>query len=233
MFDLAMSLGGNCQTRYNISRTLYLRREGNLDGFRLGENANTANDYGSFFFDWSISPATSVTKIIERDFTDCLSLENLRIETTPSGKFAIRDTHTGCLYPHIIPNADTENDYYHNLLTRFSVISSKYRHLAQKTKATLKDAKLAKLLVVNGHNNLAEILNLYHAISAYAVNFSFLYAHAGAQNDNTKALQDAGIIVHPIAKAPYPGDFNSWDEALSGVELKDPNQTSEARSTDT
>lgn len=37
IFEIAISLGANCQSRYNISRVLYMRAKGTEDGFFVGE----------------------------------------------------------------------------------------------------------------------------------------------------------------------------------------------------
>ena len=55
-FDIAISVGSNCQSRFNISRVLFSRHSDDKKLFSLQDPFVKSIDFGSFFFDWSVTP---------------------------------------------------------------------------------------------------------------------------------------------------------------------------------
>lgn len=219
-FDIAISLGMNCQSRYNILRTIYLRENNSLDGFVLGVGVKSPNDYGTFFFDWCITPISSLIFILENEFSNVLEYNNLEI------KAGVLDKETGCLYPHFIPGISSNELTEDILYNEYPVISKKYQYLIQKTLLEMKSQN-RKLYVLNGNQKNEDIFRLVSVLKKYSTNFMLLYApyknkpnYDELQKDFlTESLNFDKLLVRPIDHAPYPGNFSSWDEAFSGIDF--------------
>lgn len=54
-FDVAISLGCNCQSRYHISRILFNRRNKFNNNFKCNEFINVDYDFGTFLWDWQVN----------------------------------------------------------------------------------------------------------------------------------------------------------------------------------
>ena len=225
-FDIAISLGNSCQSRYNISRTLYLRARGRDDGFSIGENRKSflVPDYGSFFFDWSVTPIRSVIAILNSNFKNVLELENLQINTLPNGLQTILDQATGCSYPHTFPQTEVGNCTPIILSESYGQIKEKYEYVVKKTIEVLSSDKHL-LFVLNGNHSDEAVLEVCDAIELYTEKYQLLYtpwSNWPIYGENSTLKKDSRLIIRPIKHEPYPGDFRSWDKAFDGIDLKFP-----------
>ncbi|MAA72657.1 MAG: hypothetical protein CL679_13130 [Bermanella sp.] len=218
-FDIAISVGSNCQSRYNISRVLFSRYSDDKKSFSLQDPLVKSRDFGSFFFDWSVTPVHSSKQILCRDFKDVLELENLKIASLNDGTQTIIDTASGCSYPHTFPKTQTGECTTDLLEEAYPKVRDKYDYIIHKTKEVFRSEKKI-LCVLTGNHADNDVIELCDIIEKLTSNFSLLYTpwenKTGFDEvDNTNF--DSRIIKRPIKHAPYPGDFNSWKSAFNGI----------------
>ncbi|MGQ8366925.1 DUF1796 family putative cysteine peptidase [Glaciecola sp. 1036] len=219
-FDKAVSLGLNCQCRYNISRILLNRTKLKKD------NVSTKDpyDYGTHFFDWSVSPLDSVIKILNSDFQNTFMLENLKLVPLNENEQTVLDQGSGCEYPHIFEKTKFGNCSRKDLERDFEKAKQKIDPLVDKTKALLSSNERA-LFVVTGNSKAQDLLNLNSAIENYR-DSNYMILHTTWKNkfgfEDSFRVENERFIVKPITHTPYPGDFNSWDEAFSDIDLELP-----------
>lgn len=223
MFDIAISLGKTCQSRYNISRTLYKNKYGNDDGFYVNDKNN--KDYGTFFFDWNITPINSVVSILRNQFSGVLEIENLCIKKLNNGKQTVLDDRYGCSYPHAFPETREGNCTYESLRKSYGAVKEKYNYLIEKTVNTLLSNQVI-LFVLTGNHAEEEVLELCIALEFYTSNYKILFTPWNNKSEYLENYQtlsnDERFIVRPIVHSPYPGNLASWDEAFDGVKLRAP-----------
>lgn len=223
-FDLAISLGSACQTRYNISRTYYRTKFGTYAGFDSKSPPAEKFDYGSFYFDWSISPIDSVIAILQDRFSGDFRLEDLSIFEQAGGSKSVLNLRNKCQYPHLLEGFD-KKICQESLDENFSAIKEKYRYLADKTLQAMNSSKRI-LFVLNGNHARRSLENLEEALQGYPCKSAILYLPVKGRPEfstDQQALLDSSIwIVRPVLHKPYPGDLNSWASAFEEIQLITP-----------
>lgn len=223
-FEIAMSLGTNCQCRYHISRILYIRANGSDDKFFIGPRRKEVVDYGSFFFDWSFTQIKSTISILTNNFESALELENLQIVTSHNGKQTILDSKTGCRYPHTFPKTKV-GEYTSELLCQsHGPIKQKYDYIIKKTQTVLKSDKNI-LFVLTGNHSRKDVLEVCKAIELHKKDYKLLYTpwmnKPGYILDPVLA-EDERVIIRPIIHEQYPGNCQSWEKAFENLDLRIP-----------
>ncbi len=225
IFDIALSIGMDCQCRYNISRTLYIQANGNDDQFFIGRNRKNVVDYGSFFFDWNRTPIRSAISILSSRFEGVLELPNLHINELPNGNQTVIDKETGCSYRHIFSKTQSGTCTSNDIYKEYEAIKQKYDYVKKKTLDVLTSEKNI-LFVLTGNHPHYDVLELCDVLSEFTENYMLLYTpwkNKYGYKKQSLLDQDLRIIISPILHAPYPGDFKSWDHAFKDIHLKTPN----------
>lgn len=229
VFDIAISLGATCQSRYHISRTLWEQyyKGKQTEKFKVQMNRRSNYDYGTYFFDWIISPPESVTKVLREKFSRFLNYEDLRFELMENGIKAVKDLHTGLMYIHCFEGCINGDIDYKSLKQQIFTVKKKYTYLRQKT-LSLFAQKIKILFVRFGTITIKEIEELIDIFdNKYKIeNYNILYMPWKNRNsfpdDDTYFLEKEKIIYKPINWKPYPGCANSWDRAFENIILQTP-----------
>lgn len=224
-FDMAVSIGTNCQSRYHISRQLYLRQHGTCEGFVLGGHKNTCNDYGTHFFDWCVARIEGVIQVLKSDFDQVLLLENLEIIPLSKANNTVRDRHTGICYPHLFPfelkgeRKEQINDQA--LSAHYVKEKEKYEYLVMKTRRLFTDPGNI-LFVLCGAVSDAHLEELIAVIEGRKSDFAILYVewlngkHAKLGEHLRKHPR---ILYRQVVNDPYPGNKPGWERVFEGIEL--------------
>jgi len=226
MYKYVISLGTNCQSRFNISKYIYEKKEKTVDGFYLGENRKNVNDYGTFFFDWSISPIKGIISVFKNDFFELLQLENLSIREEAPGKQSVIDLKSNLIYPHSFPETNEGTLTPEKLIEYYPQVKSKYDYIINKTKNVI-FSESSKLLVANGNEPTENIVELAELLNNKLNNHTFLYIQNSDRyyyNPNLQAaLKDIpNTIVYDMEYEKYPGNYTSWRNILSKFEFELP-----------
>lgn len=244
-FDVVISLGFNCNTRYQISRILYKRQFQESDGFFVGvreRNGVEFRDFGAFFFDWLITSFDSLFYILESDFSDVFLRENLEIIETHDWP-ALKDRKTGVEYLHFLPweEHDTLNECVLN--ERYFNEKLKVDYLINKTRNLL-DGKYKVLFVYFGLASSSSIIKLLKILDGRVDDYHVLYL---AFTDNTIKFEKlrsyctyvkvmllklisnrffnflsvnlAKLTIKPVSYTGYPGDERVWDNAFKNIRI--------------
>lgn len=218
-FDLAISIGINCQCRYNISRTLYRNAFGSDKGFRIGSKLLAEIDYGSFFFDWSVTPIHSAISVFENAFEGVLKCDNLQLRELADGTQTVVDVASGCEYPHTFPKTNVGKCSYELINSSFEEVSKKYMYVADKTLQAL-HSNAQILFVLTGNHASGDLCDV---LSRYTCNFQVLYTPwENMPGFSGMPIQNPKVIQRPIQYAKYPGNLESWNIALHGIKLQRP-----------
>lgn len=216
-FNKAISIGSNCQSRFNISRTLLNRTQ------RLNKGITKNYDYGSYFFDWSVTPIKSCINILQNEFQDILMWDNLEIIQLNEKEQTVLDKATGCTYPHSFPNTQIGKCNYQLLKDSYPEVKKKMDYLIEKTKKTIcSDMNL--LFVLTGNHAVLDLKNLGRTIDNYrnSENYKILYTpwvNKVNFDESLNIKEDKRFIVRPITHEVYPGHFPSWDDAFNDIKL--------------
>ncbi len=218
-FDIAISVGSNCQSRFNISRVLFSRHSDDKKLFSLQDPFVKSIDFGSFFFDWSVTPINSSKQILSQNFEGVLELKNLKISNLNDGSQTIIDTASGCSYPHTFPKTQVGECTTEILEKAYPKVRDKYDYVINKTKEALSSDKKI-LCVLTGNHADHDVIELCDIIEQLTSNFSLLYTpweNRQGFNEIDNTNYDSRIIKRPIKHEPYPGDFNSWEKAFHEI----------------
>lgn len=223
-FDTAISLGSDCQSRYNLSRAIFNQKFGTYDGFNQKNSQIKNFDFGTYYFDWNISPIGSVIRILKNRFSEGFSLEKLEIFDLPNGSKSIINTQTGCMYPHLLQSYG--QDISHESLEKyFPEIDNKYRYLANKTLAAL-ESKKNILFVLHGNHSADRLNELVATLNEFSCDFKILLTPVSDSNnyspETPTKLTDSNWIIKPIVHKPYPGDLLSWAKAFRDINFSLP-----------
>jgi hypothetical protein len=225
-FDIAISLGACCQPRYHISRILHVARHGNDSDFRIDEQSRTSGDYGSHFFDWSVTPTQGLLKVLSSDFSGVLRLANLRIKRLNDGKQTVLDEATGQRYPHTFSGTGTGSLTEQALEMQYAEVKAKYDYLVAKTRGLL-DSNRRILFVRCGFVGDRALAKLLALLGARVADFSLLYVPwTRALKENDPSVMDNRVIHRPSEHAPYPGSCAAWTRAFEGISLSPPSSAS-------
>lgn len=221
-FDIAVSLGASCQPRYHISRLLHVARHGDDSDFRVDEHGRTSEDYGSHFFDWSITPTKGLLKVLGSDFSGVMQLANLRIERLEDGIQTVLDEATRQRYPHTFKGTDTGSLTEQGLAIQYPEVKAKFDYLVDKTRRLL-DSRRRILFVRCGFVPDASLAKLLALLGARVADFSLLYVPwTRTPKTNDPSVMDSRVIHRPSEYAPYPGSSASWTRAFEGITLAPP-----------
>jgi hypothetical protein len=221
-FDIAISLGANCQPRYHIARHLHVAKHGNDTDFRIDEHGQTSEDYGSHFFDWSVTPTQGLLKVLRSDFSGVMQLANLRIRRLDGGIQTVLDEATGQKYPHTFKGTQTGSLTRQDLEFQYPQVKAKFDHVVGKTRRLL-DSGRRILFVRCGFLPDSLLLKLLALLGARVTDFSLLYVPwSPSPKMNDLSVMDARVIHRPGERAPYPGSCAAWTKAFEGISLAPP-----------
>ncbi|MGB7401728.1 MAG: hypothetical protein WA916_04075 [Arcobacter sp.] len=223
-FDVAISIGFNCQSRYHISRIMFNRnKKQTTNNFKCNENHNLDYDYGTFLWDWQVNPLSTIINVLNNEFENVFNLGNLEI--IEKGEFqCVLDKATGSLHYHTFSKQSTKNLTYDDLKKEFPKIKEKSDYLVQKTYSVIKSNKKI-LFVLTGCHKLSDIKLLVESLEKYTINFKILYTpwknHSLYSHYNSYDIlkNNTKIILHPIRYEKYPGCSKDWDEAFQNIEF--------------
>jgi hypothetical protein len=221
-FDIAVSLGATCQPRYHISRLLHVAKHGSDADFRIDENGGTSQDYGSHFFDWSVTPTKGLLRVLGSDFRGVMRLANLRILQLDEGKQTVLDEATGQRYPHTFKGTQTGSLTAQELAIQYPDVKAKFDYVVDKTRRLL-DSKRRILFVRCGFVPDASLAKLLALLGARVADFSLLYVPwSRTAEENDPSVMDRRVIHRPSEHAPYPGSSAAWTRAFEGISLAPP-----------
>ena len=228
IFDLAISLGINCQCRYHIARQLYARAHSSTKGFTMDELNITGkdSDYGSFFFDWSVSPLASVIKLLNNGFDQVLQRKNLTIKAIDSDANTVVDTFTNFEYPHTFTHKLGKITHTEAMIDKhYPQVKEKYTYLKNKTLTALHSNKNLLFVLLADSPDYERLLQLSKALEQYTSRYKILYApikNSAKFHVNDEIANDSRFLVRPIRYQEYPGDNASWADAFTGLNLLPP-----------
>ncbi len=221
-FDIAISLGVNCQVRYAISRILWQRSGYEEEDFFIWEGVGNRVDYGTHYFDWCNSNAEGLLKTLKNDDPENLfNIKNLSIEDEYDGSQNIIDGFNNFIYPHIFPGCKKGTLTYENIKNEDEAFS-KITYLIKKTERVFASNKNI-LFVRHGRLTDAQLEELFDILKSKVKNFSLMYS----PNEDTRGkfnfselLDHPQIIFRPIpSDTNYPADMAPWEEAFKDIEL--------------
>jgi hypothetical protein len=163
-FDIALSIGYNCQPRYQITRIVEGRVSAGI-GLAPGSARPMARrGYGTHFWDWSITPIQGAVRTLREGFGRTFLRENLTIEPGPTeaSQNSVVDAYTGFKYLHEFTRSDgriTEEA----IEREYPVVRAKFLQLATKTTALL-DSRKRILFVRYGPSRPSEVQELLDAL---------------------------------------------------------------------
>ncbi|GAB2191913.1 hypothetical protein MAH1_35220 [Sessilibacter sp. MAH1] len=223
MYDVALSLGTDCQTRYNISKYIYLKNGGASSEFLLTEKRKNVSDYGSFFFDWCVSTLEGVCRVLEGDFSNVLLLENLFIEETSHGTQHVVDKYTGFQYPHSFPGSQDNKLTYDILTEHYPLFLEKTAYIINKTRSVLNSSK-RKLLICRSNDSCEVVENFLNLICSNYSNFHLVYINSSKEDSFLSLLDKYHCVdLYQMTRQKYPGCYEDWENILSNYELTLPN----------
>ena len=212
-FDIIISLGINCDTRYQISRILWKRKFGTDKNFQINKQ-----DYGTHFFDSCITPIGGLITILQNNFKGALEQDKLKTKKLDNGSMTVVDLFTGIEYPHEFDLKDGSNKT-ELIKNHYSEFRKKYDYLANKMRNLFNSDKTI-LFVRCGpvdDNNLNILVNCLNEITD---DYRLLYLPwcNRYQIDNCQSvLKRKEIIYDTIKHEEYPGDNASWDLAFERI----------------
>ncbi|AEA98904.1 hypothetical protein [Alteromonas mediterranea] len=217
-FQVALSLGTNCQSRYNISKAVYERQGKNPSELVLGENRKNVEDYGTFYFDWSITPIQGLVKTLDAEFHGAFELENLELCDEPNNKKSVVDNFNGLIYPHSFPGSNDGTLTELSLRELYPQLKNKFNYLADKTLETLCSNK-EKLLICNFNEPTSAVLELCNFVNQRYKNFKLIlipHNNRGLYDNGIKGKLSnfANVEVHEMPYSPYPGAYTDWKKIL-------------------
>lgn len=221
-FDVAISVGFNCQSRYHISRVLFDRnKKYSSESFICNEQNSTNYDFGTFLWDWQVNPLSTIINILNNKFENIFNLENLEIVT--KGDFqCVLDKAIGSLHYHTFEKLHKGIGTYDDLIKVYPKAKEKSDYLVRKTYSVIKSNKKI-LFVLTGCHKLSDINLLIEALKKYTTNFKILYTpwnnHPLYKHyNNYEELKDnQKIIFQPIMYESYPGNNDDWDKAFKNI----------------
>ena len=244
-FDVAISLGFNCNARYQISRFLSERVINNGPEFYLSDAVNLdeaiKQDYGTFFFDWLVTSSTALVRVIESDFDDVFLRENLKIIHTHDWP-AVLDVHTGIEYLHLLPwgrhhemSQEVLNEIYESEYSKIQYLIDKTRKLISSEKKILfiyfgrlsifEMYKLTSLLEKRVKNykllHIPFYMNQWERIGCYIFRFKFRFNYrcGGNMGYSLSFLKRRIKLTKPMRYEGYPGKNAKWDKILKEYDL--------------
>jgi hypothetical protein len=231
-FNYLMSLGTHCQSRYHISGVLdkTFHKETRFHKFR-GEKTGEDFDFGSHYFDWSVSPLSGVFSVLSTRFQGVFKRSNLSLEafTAPNGgepKQTVVDSINGFTYPHTFSNTNIGSASLESIFEEYPAQKNKMDYLVKKTIQVLSDNSLRKMYVIclnhdyqiNTLENIVDVLNVKYDTN-YVVYVALLGKEWGKEKGNFSQISDK-VFLKKIELQPYPGNLQAWDEFFSGIKVR-------------
>ncbi len=225
LFDTVISLGSECQARYNISRTLWFRRYQTFDGFFLANDCSSGGDWGTFLFDWSYAPDLKpLIKLLQHDLNGSFSA-GVTLKTRHDGSQTVIDCFSGLQYPHQFSGTPEGTASIASVDAELALTQEKFDYLAEKTRNLLAGDG-AVLLVYCGNATDTELSELLSLLKQRVKNFLLLYVPwAEADAAASHQLQDEHLLIRPCRFKPYPGDLNAWSNIFADVDFVVPEAT--------
>lgn len=240
-FDVAISLGSACQSRYHISRRLWIQKYGKkrVSEFALHEHYKSRHDWGSFYFDWSVSSLAGVNSTLRSKFANVMVWENMKLEDLKQinpnaceGSKVLIDSSNGFSYPHALQGQQDGTLTYKSFELQFDDFKSKMKYLAGKTLDMMTPSK-SILFVRCCYGNAKEFEELIDIVENdyNLVNYKILFCpfipdpnsgdehHAYFEKNVTAIEHLAPMIVRPIRRKEYPGHIEEWEKVLSDFEF--------------
>ncbi len=218
-FDIAISLGLNCECRYQISRVFWKRKYGVDTDFQVN-----LDDYGTFFFDWSVTPIDGLLKTLQNDFQGVLKQDMLRIQELGDGRKTVVDDFTNIEHPHDFMGTETGDIDYESLKNQYAKVREKYDYLIDKTRKLFKSEK--SILFVRCGPVTDEHLNLLiDTLDKLTDNYNLLYLpwyNRYQIHNDSFVLNNPKIIYGTIKHGEYPGEPEAWDQAFKPISLAIP-----------
>ncbi len=221
-FDLAISLGLNCQSSYHILRTLYLRKFGSTTGFSIWTARDSGLGRGRCFFDWAVTPERALLHLLKQQFEGTFQPRNMRLKQLDNGKQTVVDDISGCTFPHDFAanrgNSLTQED----VLAVLPEVQDRYDRIKVYTINLMRSAN-AKLYVLYGNLSSDGLIDLFQMLDRYDENYSILLLET--KNRDGQELQHLPLhyrdrlITRQIRQQAYPGNIEDWEKAFNGIEL--------------
>ncbi len=201
-FDIAISIGNNCQCRRHIDRVLY-------DG---------KNTVGAHVFDGLVTPPDSVIRLLATGFDGAFAINNLSIQTLPNGVDKVFDNFSGISSPHFFKSDENHKLSHASIREQYPELKIKFNYLVDKTINLLKsDQKI--LLVLKGTVPDITLLKIIDVLKTkYRTNSFKILSCSG----NPTRLKHPAIIPRMLKEDPWPGNDFSWDSCFKKIVIKKP-----------
>lgn len=221
-FDLAISLGLNCQSSYHILRTLYLRKFGSEDGFSIWTARDSGLRQGRCFFDWAVTPKLALPHLLKRQFEGAFQPRNMRLKQLENGKQTVVDDISGCTFPHdFAVNRGTTLTQEH-VLSVLPEVQNRYDRIKAHTINLMRSAN-TKLYVLYGDFSADGLIQLFEALDRYDENYCILLLEteddAGQEIQYLPSHCRDRLIPRVVRQEPYPGNLADWENAFHGIDL--------------
>lgn len=202
-FDHIVSLGGNCETKYQIRRL-----------FPDAEN---------YIFDWFVTPTSSMVDMIENDFSDMFLEKNMRVIFDGDGVACDR---YGTVHFHNFPHAHPEGKYVQELVTAGCAMNQeKFKYLAHRfrsLKGRVLFIRLEDGFVTGGDRNGDFTDELYDRFTAAIekmmpeADYQVLLLRGAYRADRQRLHID---VAEKYDETSWEGSVRGWDELIQRQQI--------------
>ena len=221
-FDLAISLGLNCQSSYHILHTLYRRKYGSTRDFSIWAARDAGLGRGRCFFDWAVTPRQALLHLVKQRFEGCFQARNMRLKQLENGRQTVVDDISGCTFPHDFAANRGKTLTQEDVIAVLPEVQQRYERITTHTITLMRSAN-PKLYVLYDNFSAEPLLELLQALDRYDENYSLLLAQT--EDPNPQELRYLPprdrdrLILRQVRHEPYPGHFEDWQRAFDGIEL--------------
>jgi hypothetical protein len=215
-FNLAISLGMNCQSRFHISRVMWERGGNPPELFSLPSKDTAKFDYGSFFFDWTwMNDLTGVISLLKNRFRNSFDRDDFELRMIESA-YEAHNRRYGLFFTHAFQLA---SDPHASFSEQFEAVREKYTYLAEKTMRSM-SKKNSILFVLCGPIDRGEFAQLFAVIrDTYQLDnpMFLLCPFSNGPYRSTISFANDHVLIRPIEWERWPGSTTGWNNAFSGL----------------
>ena len=221
-FEVAISLGLNCQAKYHILRRLYLSRFGSADGFEVGALGKLGITHERCYFDWCVASWHAVIGALENRFAHIFEERNMRIEDFDDGRQTVIDDAYGCAFPHDFSANRGVTLTPRHVDAMLPGVREKYRHIVANTIERMSSSQ-SRVYLLYGNIAAHALADIFDAIDRYDEGYRLLLAGTNPERDYRQLAPRHAerLLYRPVIHAPYPGHLESWENALQDIDLVD------------
>lgn len=215
-FNLAISLGMNCQSRFHISRVMWERSGNSPESFALPSKDGNTFDYGSFFFDWTwMNGLEGVISLLKSRFQNSFDRDDFELRTIDS-EYEAFNSRYGLFFTHAF---HLGSNPHASFCEQFEAVKEKYTYLAEKTVSSM-SKRNSILFVLCGPIDRGEFASLFAVIhDTYQIDqpMFLLCPFSNGPYKSSISFDNDHVLIRPIDWERWPGSTTSWNNAFAGL----------------